>query len=148
MTPNPPCKRTQYLVDPGYQLRFVTRLFLAVMLVAILSALLASSILWRMMYVAEEGSHLTLIACLITVSITLLFELLLAIPIVFYLGIRQSHRVVGPMERLKHTLDAIGQGDFSQRIGLRKGDALEELAAAINRMAERLEQRFPRSPHA
>ncbi len=146
MDSNAPYKRTQYLVDRDYQMRFVTRLFMGVLVIVTLSALLASSVLWKTMYVSEEGSHVTLIACLITIVLTLLFELLLAIPIVFYVGIRQSHRVVGPMTRLKQTLEAIGQGDFSQRIAVRKGDALGDLASVINQMAESLEQRFPRPP--
>ena len=44
------------------------------------------------------------------VATTLLIELLLAIPIIFYLGIRQSHRIIGPMARLKDTFKAIGEG--------------------------------------
>ena len=146
MTQDTAPKRTQYVVDRDYQMRFVTRLFMVVVGIAALAALISSSLLWKVMYLPEEGSHITLIACLITIAITLLFELLLAIPIIFYVGIRQSHRVVGPMSRLKQTLEAIRQGDFSQRITLRKGDALEDLATAINRMAEGLEQRFPRPP--
>ena len=141
-----PSKRTQYLVDRNYQLRFVTRLFAAVLAIASGSALIASSMLWKTMYLPEEGTHVTLIACFITMAVTLLFELILAIPIIFYVGIRQSHRVVGPMNRLKQTLAAIAQGDFSQRIVLRRGDALEDLAKSINQMAESLAQRFPQPP--
>ena len=147
MSSNASYQRKQYLVDRNYQMRFITRLLVVVLVVAALSALAASSILWRTMYFAE-GSRATLIACLITIALTLLFELLLAIPIVFYVGIRQSHRIVGPMNRLKRTLEAIGQGDCSQRITFRKGDALEELANAVNRMAERLVQRLPRPPQS
>jgi len=80
------------------------------------------------------------------VTIALGIELLIGSIIVWVVGIRQSHRVVGPMTRLTRMLEAIGQGDFSQRITLRKGDALEDLARTINRMAENLERRFPRSP--
>ena len=146
MGAKPPYRRTQYLVDVKYQLRFVTRLFMAVLGIAAASGLAASSVLWKTMYLPEEASHATLIACLVSVAVTLLFELLLAVPILFYAGIRQSHRVVGPMKRLTQTLEAIGRGDFSQRITLRNGDALEELAGTINRMAERLQQRFPPPP--
>jgi nitrate/nitrite-specific signal transduction histidine kinase len=81
----------------------------------------------------------------LTVAITLLIELILAIPIMFFLGIRQSHRIVGPMNRLKATLEAIGRGDFSQRITLRQGDALEDLATSINQMAQGLQQQFQKS---
>jgi len=134
------------LVDRAYQVRFVTRVFAAVLAVAIVSALFSMSLLWMNMHRPELGSQTLLIACLVSVAVTLLVELLLAIPIVFYLGMQQSHRIVGPMNRLKHALQAVGKGDFSQRISLRQGDALEDLAKAINRMAESLAQRSPRSP--
>ena len=137
-------KRKQYLVDRAYQLRFVTRLFLIILLVATASALVSSILVWRNTYTPGQTSQEVFIVALVAISSTLLVELLLAIPLIFVLGIRQSHRIVGPMNRIKQTLAAIGQGDFSKRITLRQGDALEDLANAINQMAERLQQRFPR----
>ena len=134
-------KRTQYLVDRRYQLRFVTRLFMVVLAVASASTLLSAYLLWRNMYVPGEGLQTSFIAALIAVCTTLLVELLLAIPLIFYVGIRQTHRVVGSIKRMERMLDAIGKGDFSQRITLRKGDALEDIAEAIKRMAERLQKR-------
>ncbi len=136
--------RKQYLVDRPYQLRFVTRVFAVVLAVAVISSLIATTLLWNTMYKPELGMQIHLTVSLIAVAITLLMELLIAIPIVFYLGIRQSHRIVGPMNRLKATLAAIGEGDFSKRITLREGDALEDLAKAINAMAERLQSRGSR----
>ena len=136
-----PYKRTQYLIDTGYQLRFVTRLFMAVLGVAAASALVSSCLLWKNLSIPEQGPNTLLVTSLIAVATTLLIELLLAIPIIFFLGIRQSHRVVGPINRLKRTLEAIGSGDFSQRITLRQGDVLEDLAKSINQMAESLEAR-------
>ena len=146
MEPQWPYKRKQYLVDRGYQLRFVTRVFVVVLLIAVVSSLISTALLWMNMYQPDLETYTPLIASLVAVATTLLFELLLAIPIVFFLGIRQSHRIVGPMNRLKRTLETIGSGDFSQRITLRQGDALEDLAKSINQMAESLGRRFPRSP--
>ncbi len=45
---------------------------------------------------------------------------------------------------MKKLLEAIGNGDFSQRITLRDGDALEDLAKSVNAMAETLQKRLPR----
>lgn len=146
MSAQPPYKRTQYLVDRAYQLRFVTRLFMVVLAVAVASSLVASTLLWRELYQPEPGSNAALVTGLVAVSATLLVELLLAIPVIFYLGIRQSHRIVGPMKRMKQTLEAIGRGDFSQHITLRQGDALEDLATAINQMAEALQTHPPQRP--
>jgi methyl-accepting chemotaxis protein len=145
MSADPQHLRKQYLVDRPYQLRFVTRLFMIVLAVAVASSLIASTLLWNQLYQPEIGSS-TLITGLIAVAMTLLVELLLAIPLVFMLGIRQSHRVVGPMKRIERALQAIGRGDFSQRIVLRQGDVLADLAKAINDMAESLEQSSKRPP--
>ncbi len=140
-----PYKRKQYLVDPAYQIRFVTRVFMAVLAIAVVSSVISTGLLWTNMYRPDQMElRSTLIASLIAVAMTLLFELLMAIPIVFFFGVRQSHRIVGPLSRIKRTLEAIGQGDFSQRIVLRQGDALEDLGKSINQMAEALQQRSPR----
>ena len=141
-----PYRRKQYLVDRGYQLRFVTRVFVVVLIVAVISSLISTGLLWTNMYRPDLEQQATLIAALIAVATTLLIELLIAIPLVYFLGIRQSHRVVGPVNRIKRVLEAIAAGDFSQRITVRRGDALEDLAKSINQMVERLHQRFPRTP--
>ena len=134
--------RKQYLVDRTYQIRFVTRVFAAVLAVAVVSSLIATGLLWGTMYQpAENGMQVHLTVALIAIAVTLLIELLLAIPVVFFLGIRQSHRIVGPMNRIKKILETYGTGDFTPRIVLRDGDALEDLAKALNQMADRLQQR-------
>lgn len=142
MSPETPYVRRQYLVDRAYQIRFVTRVFMVVLAVAVVSSLLSTLLIWFNMYQPDLNAQVPMISSLIAVAATLLIELLLAIPIVFFLGIRQSHRIVGPMNRLKRTLEAIGNGDFSQRIVLRQGDALEDLAKSINTMAETLDKRY------
>src|SRR3990167_7478951 len=146
MSTDLPYRRKQYLVDRGYQLRFVTRVFVVVLIVAVVSAMISTGLLWMNMYRPDLGQSTTLVAALIAVATTLLVELLISIPLVYFLGIRQSHRVVGPVNRIKRVLEAIGAGDFSQRIVLRRGDALEGLAKTINEMAERLGQRSLRKP--
>jgi len=141
-----PYKRKQYLVDRPYQIRFVTRVFLVVLAVAVVSSFLATGLLWMNMYRPDLEQQTLLVSSLIAIATTLLIELLLSIPIVFILGIRQSHRIVGPMGRLKRMIEAIGTGDFSQRIILRQGDALEDLAKSLNAMTEQLGQRYPKKP--
>ncbi len=76
------------------------------------------------------------------VAVALMVELLVSIPIVYYLGLRQSHTIVGPLKRINRMLEAISAGDYAQRITLRKGDALEDMAEALNKMADALSQRY------
>lgn len=142
----PSWKRRQFLVGHNYQIRFVTRIFMAVFGIALASSLIATAIIMFNMHQPElESSQALLIAALVAVATTLIIELLIAIPVVYLFGIRQSHRVIGPMKRILRALDAIGSGDFSQRLTLRQGDALIELGQHVNRMAEQLKQRFPSS---
>lgn len=133
--------RRQYLVDRSYQLRFVTRLFLAVLVVAVTAAFVASALVWKHLSETDQGASLWATVCLVSIAATLLVEMLIAIPLIFMLGVRQSHSIVGPMQRIKRGLDAISRGEFSHRITCRRGDALEELVGWINHMAEALDKR-------
>lgn len=142
MLPEPAFKRKQYLVDRNYQLQFVSRVFMVVLAVAIISLVVSSVLLWSHLYRPDMTSQTPLITSLLAIATMMLVELLVAIPLVFFLSLRQSHRIVGPMNRIKRLLQAIGSGDFSQRITLRKGDALEDLAKEINQMAQGLHRRF------
>ena len=146
MLPTSPYKRRQYLVNRRYQVAFMVRLFWVVIAVTAASAVACALLLWRVMSFPGRGLHVALLtAALIAVATLLFLVLLLAMPIVFALGLRQSHRVVGPMARFTRILQDIGKGDFTQRILLRDTDDLDELAKSINQMAESLQRRFPRS---
>ena len=139
-------KRRRYLVNRHYQMAFMVRLFWVVLAVTATSSIVCSFLLWRAMSFPGEGLHVALLTSALIAVATLLFvELLLAVPIIFVLGLRQSHRVIGPVDRLKRTLEDIGKGDFTQRITLRDSDDLDGLAKAINQMAEHLQRRFSRS---
>lgn len=111
--------------------------------VALISSIVATGILWKNMYRPELEQQSHIVSALIGVSVILLIELLISIPIVYFLGIRQSHQIVGPLKRISRTLEAVGSGDFSQRLILRQGDVLEDLAKAINQMSENLQKRYP-----
>ena len=141
MLASPIRKRKEYLVDRTFQIRFASRLLLAVFLIASISACFSSVLLWKGLYQPEEGVQTSLATALIAVSATLLVELLLAIPIIVVFSVRQTHRILGPMNRIRQALAAIGRGEFPQRIRLRQGDALEDLAEAVNQMAAAVQKR-------
>ncbi len=148
MTETKPYRRTEFLVDRTYQLRFVkklTSLFATICLIAMASSLIATAILWKNMYRPEIEHQTQIASALIGMAIILLIEILISIPVAYFWGIRQSHQVVGPVQRMARTLEAIGSGDFSKRLVLREGDVLEDVAKAINQMAENLQKRFPPS---
>ena len=141
MSSKPAFKRRQYLVEPAYQLRFVMRLLTLLVIVMLSSFAAASALLWAQFSSPDLTTDSCLAEILYGIAFSHAISLLIMIPISYLFGIRQTHRVVGPLKRIKAALSAIGEGDFTQRIILRKSDVLTDLAGDINKMAERLQKR-------
>jgi signal transduction histidine kinase len=55
------------------------------------------------------------------------------------LAYRQVRKLLRPLEEIGAGVEAYGRGDFSQRIAVRRGDELGDLATRINAMAQGLE---------
>lgn len=56
----------------------------------------------------------------------------------FVIGLLFSHRIAGPVYRLKKAMEQVGEGDLSLLIRLRSGDELHELKDAFNDMVSNL----------
>ncbi|MHB0912876.1 MAG: SpoIIE family protein phosphatase [Armatimonadota bacterium] len=63
------------------------------------------------------------------------------VSIVFFLlvGYILILKIIRPLDRLRRSAEAIGAGDLAQRVSVHTGDELEELADAVNDMAEKLQ---------
>ncbi len=57
-----------------------------------------------------------------------------------------SHKMAGPVYRFEQTCKAIAQGDFSQRVHLRKGDRLTDLQNEFNKMMDVVQNRIDNKP--
>lgn len=64
--------------------------------------------------------------------------LLLVIPLLGTLSIFITHKIVGPIYRLKKALKEITEGNLDTRVTLRKGDDLQDLAEHVNLLSEEL----------
>ncbi len=56
-----------------------------------------------------------------------------------------SNKIFGPLGRIQSYIKRVGEGNFEERITLRKGDDLMPLADALNEMAENLKRRTQRT---
>lgn len=63
---------------------------------------------------------------------------LLLLPLVLFDMLRFTHRVVGPMIRLRSALEALGRGEKVQPLQFRSKDHWHELAEGFNRALERV----------
>lgn len=66
------------------------------------------------------------------------FLQLLFLSITFILSIFLSHRIAGPLYRLRKSLEEVARGNFDQRITFRKADHFMELQDAFNDMIQHL----------
>jgi hypothetical protein len=66
---------------------------------------------------------------------------LLLLPVILYDVVRLSHRWVGPIYRLRTSLQALSRGDAVPPISFRAGDFWQELAGDFNVVAAELNRR-------
>ena len=75
------------------------------------------------------------------VNLRLAVSLVLVSFLWIFVGIMASHRIAGPVFRMKRYLDSVADGNYSERLTLRKKDELKDLADAINRLVDKLGKR-------
>ncbi len=82
----------------------------------------------------EQSLHSSYVFLLGALILVFMLSLLLVV-------IRRTHRMFGPMVPVERFVDAIADGDYSQRIKIRNKDHFQDLAAALNCVAESLQKR-------
>ena len=124
------------MVDRNLQLRE------AIMTAGVAIIAINLTILWSTLISVGKGvlefnftyTHYVLVA---------LFELSM-LCLLFFLAMRRTAKVVGPVKAITRELTRLGQGDLSAEIRLRKGDAFADEAQIINLAAKALRERIQR----
>ena len=133
-------RRKQYLIEKRFQMRY-TAIILSVMFlisfIAVYTTYFTSLTILgeKLANVYPQGR---LIPILKTVNLTIIARMLFVIPFLVVGSILISHRIAGPVYRIRRHLETVGDGDLSMEVHLRKGDELKNLAEAINRMQRKL----------
>jgi methyl-accepting chemotaxis protein len=74
--------------------------------------------------------------------------LIIIIPVVFIILaaiiIYISHKIAGPLYRLKQYMEKVENGDFSAELKFRKHDSIHDIADSFNRMVEGIKARLNR----
>lgn len=129
------CRRRQHWIDSEFQGRFLTtimKLVILTMSVSIIIPLLLGYIM-SLPYSSTAVDWKLTTLCFSIVAIIACLGLA-------YLSVRISHRICGPIYRIKKSLEAVQQGECPDRIVLRKGDELQDLAELFNEVLEKLYQ--------
>jgi len=140
-SPLRPYRRRRLLVDRSLQFRFV-RVLLLVLCFLTVAALAGVYLALQATLRTFELSHDPVAVSLFsTVGLFVAMELLVISPLVAWIGILLTHKVAGPLVRIHAAVAQMTQGNYDVHLKLRKGDALEDLAQAINRLASSLRSR-------
>lgn len=133
--------RRKKLVDPRYQLKFA---FFVVFFLFIYSCVLGTAIFFplamEMQASVTEEDQARIALVVLGLHEKIWPSLIGVLALAFIGAILYSHRIVGPLVRLRKTVDEFFlKGDFSQRIRFRKKDELKEVEIIFNRLADYLE---------
>ena len=134
-------RRRHYLVNKDFQIRFTRNIISYMVLVVLVASGVVYYAFWytinKMGIVLDE----LIVAIFVSVGVALMAEAIFVLPLIVVASIFLTHKVAGPLVRIKRVLSQMGQGNFSQRIQLRKGDELGDLAETVNQLAQDMEQK-------
>jgi len=130
--------RRRWIVRPRFQLQFALLLVLMHVNVGFLYQVVLH---YRVRSLVEGAGSLEAFLDIDPWTTTLpamLIAALLSAAVVFFIGIRYSNQIVGPLPRIARVLRELARGDNPARLHFRSGDVLEELADEVNALADSL----------
>ena len=138
-------RRRQWMVNRPFQWRFVQAFLLVICAVALLILGGVYLALWITLSTFELQHDPITVQLFKNVALFVSLELLVCSPLLIWMlawmCIMFTHKVAGPLVRILHVMKQMTQGRFDLQVRLRKGDALDELAQAVNQLASFLKSR-------
>jgi len=138
-------QRKNYMIDPAFQLRFAMR-FCAIVLTASLAIAFAMLfVLKGSTTVAIENTKVivkpTIDVIFPHLALTLLIAMIFSSLAVVVIAVLFSHKISGPIYRLKSEINFVKEGDLTRNFKIRDGDQLQDLATSLEGMSEALRQK-------
>jgi methyl-accepting chemotaxis protein len=137
-------KVSNYLILPGYQIRFLVLLVLIGMILILFEAVLfylsAQALIETLTSetALDQSGKEILHASFRQLSTFILLDSTGVVIVCGLLGLFFSHRMAGPLYNIQRTISRISGGETAARITLRKGDQLQSLAQDFNEMMDKL----------
>lgn len=139
-------KRRQYFIDSSFQSKFIVK-FCAIVIVAslaigaiitILSKDFTTVTIENTRVMVKTASEQMLPIIIVTVIIVNVFA---AIAVIF-LTLFTSHKIAGPLYRIKKEIDLLKKGNLHPNFRIRKGDQLQDLAGSLLDMSDSLRDKY------
>ena len=139
--------RKQYLIDRRFQLQWMGKIFLLMTAVSIIVGWTITYVVWDATTTQLKGlvaqavltqTQVLPISSTIKSSIALglITRGLILIFILAVLSIFLTHRIAGPVYKIRKTIRLVHDGDSSERVVLRDHDEFQDLAQEVNRLID------------
>ena len=140
-------KRSQYVVNKDIQYRYLGLLLFYICTFFIVTVAIVYFSGWRQLIekMANVYPQARLLPILNIVYLRLFIAFLLFLPFVVISAILLSHRIAGPLVRIKRALSQLVEGDYNVAVNLRKDDQLKDVATQINILAHSLKKKNVRN---
>lgn len=139
-------KRSSYFIKKEFQFKFILRFCLLVLIGAVISTGLVFLFSQGTLTSSFQHSRLIIkntgVAILPSVIYTNLITLALITLATIIVTLFVSHKVAGPMFRFEKELKAIGEGNLTNKIMLRKKDQIKDMADCLNNMVASLREKI------
>ena len=138
-------KRRNYFIDKKFQLMFMMRFSVLVLIGGMLTIAFIYLLGMQSKTVAIQNSRV-IVKTTADFILPLLIQAVIAVTIIVgittgILTLLVSHKISGPLYRFKKVLEALEQGDFSSEFHIRSADQFHELADEINGMIRNTKQK-------
>lgn len=135
-----PYKRKQFLIDKQFQTKYMLLVvFMLLLYTLIFVGILFIPQLLPIIFNAPMADRVKASETLLMYHQNVWPALFIVIPVFGFFSIFITHKIAGPVYRIKTRLQQMTEWDLHSRVTLRKGDDLQELVDCINLISEELQ---------
>lgn len=130
-------RRRGIIVDKKIQMRYLVLPILGVLMTSVFFL----GILLHVMGLVSSRVDSMVTSSYFTIIVLALIVVVANLLIVVYLGLVASNHFIGPLYRLKKSIDGLVKGSYGQKISFRENDLKFRLAQVYNELSSTLEER-------
>lgn len=137
----PKNRRKKYLINKRFQLNFMAYMIGMTMLAILFFYAGKEFFFWKFFHMGKEmglsPNHISYVFMeqqKALLDILFIYSSLLTFVVLFFVGLRVSNRVAGPLYSLRKHMDEMAEGTLEKEIHFRKKDYFQELAISFNRI--------------
>lgn len=135
-----PYKRRHFFIDRQFQMKYILLvIFMLLMYTVVFVATLFIPQLLPLIFNSPLDERVKAAEILLLYHENVWPAVFIVIPLFGFFSIFITHKIAGPIYRLKLKLEQMTAWDLDSRLTLRKGDDLQELAACVNHLSAELQ---------